>query len=594
MKKFLSVVLCIVLGVSVFAGCEESGTAVDETSSPSASDPAVTPEQNQQPVLVADGDIIKSLNLSNVGPEVKDTALDIMNVEDGAKTIYVKDYNAKGDGVTDDRQAILKAVSALKKLPKGSTLEFEANKTYYCGNKGTALSFASVKNYIVKGSNTTILIEAPAQFLAVQNCENFVLQGFNFNYKTKPFAYTVSVHEVTNTKKEYSIVATMDRSLGIDSKYTISDKYQINPIEFFGLLNREDGRWHMSVKSIEPVDAAAYKYKIYFNSTTAFHPIDDSLKYVKEMGMIVPMPEVGHLVEQACNVTGNTDIMMKDCNIWSACKFMFYIGNNEGKVIFDNVNVTPDPAEETFGKLKIVGWRDGFHCKENRAQLIWKDCTLEYVYDDMFNICCSVLKIKSIEGDKLNLVWPERNNGPYGYIKEGDTVEFYGTNSKYLGKSTVTSVSGDTITIKDNLEGLKKNVYVAVSSLAAPNSQIINCKIQGTIRFKTPMYIYNSDIHITRMWLAFEQFSVGIVEGPCLNGLLFSNCRFTFDNQNDKYIEIFSANTAGAKAMEKGTMTQEEVFHIKNVVFFHCDIDENQIVCKNAEQYCDDVYKIIK
>ena len=579
MKKFLSFVLCAVMICSVFVGC-------NDTSKPSSTS-TIVPTATVEPTPVPDGDVISTMNLSNVGPDLTDTAVELMEKEEGATTIYVKDYDAKGDGETSDRSAVRKAINDLKKLPAGSTLEFEANKTYYMGDKATAISISNLKNYIIKGDNTTILIDAPAQYLLVQACENIVLQGFNFNYKTKPYAFTKSVDKVTNGSKEYSIEVTLDRSLGIKKTYTASG------LEFFGVLNRDDGRYHMSIKKIEIIDADSYKYKIVFNKTSAFHPIDDSLNHVAEMGMIVPVPEIGHSVEQAFTILNNTNVTMKDCNVWSACKFMFFIKGNSGKIVFDNTNVTPDPAEETNGDIRIVGWRDGFHCKENRAQLVWKDCTLEWVYDDIFNICCSMLRVDDVNGDSIELVWPE-TNGQYGLIEKGDTVTFYSTGGELLGTSKVKSVKNDTIVIEDDISDIKKNVWVAVESLSAPNSQILNCNIKGTLRFRTPMYIYNSDIHVTRMWLAFEIAGGKYLEGPCPHDILFSNCNFTFDNTNDKYIEIFSSSTSAEKKLKNGTMTQDEAFHVNNIVFFHCELDETQIELSNSELYCDDVYSIIK
>ena len=438
-----------------------------------------------------------------------------------------------------------------------------------------------MENYIIKGNNTTILIDAPMYYLAMNNCKNIAIQGLNFNYNTKPYAYSTEIGETTKTRGSATAVVTLDRSLNIEGTYTAPSA------EFFALVAREDGRYHMSISSIEVIDADAYKYKITFNNT--FGNITDRVDMLSQYGIIVPMPDVGHTVAHGFEILNNTDVLFENCNVWSTCKFSFLIKQNEGKVIFNNLNLTPDP-NETQGNTGIVGWRDGFHCKENRAQLIWKDCTLEDVYDDMFNISCSMLTVKSVKSGKINLSWPE-TNGAYNMIKEGDTVSFYDTETGInIGTTTVKTVSGDTITLEEDLEGIDKGVYVAVNSLAAPNSQIINCKIKGTLRFRTPMYIVDSDIHCTRMWLAFESTGAGFLEGPIAENILFSNCNFTFDNDEEQCIEIFSSGgTAIAKSVEDGTLSQDDIYHINNIVFRNCEIDTDRILYDDVEAYCDDV-----
>lgn len=497
-------------------------------------------------------------------------------------TLFVEDYGAKGDGIKNDRDAISKAIDALKEAPEGSSLVFGKEKTYYCGSEDAGIWMVGIKDRSVKGDNTTITVDAPSKFFEVVHCEDFILQGFNYTYRKKPFAFSVSVEEID--PENLAAVMTLDRSL------EISDTYVAPTVEFFSLVARPDGRYHMSISTIDVVDEKAFKYKFTFNKT--FVEIEKRIGMLPEFGMIVPMPHVGHLVELACTSLCNKNVTFKDSNLYSSCKFMFFLRGNEETVVFDNFNVLPDTQDNPNNTL-IASWRDGFHCKENRAKLIWKNCNLSGMFDDVFNISCSMLRVLKTEGEgknqKISFRWPE-TNGPYGFICVGDEISFYHREAgRFYGKGKVVWVEGDTVMLDREIKGLQPEFQACVNTLAAPYSEVINCNIQGTIRFRTPVIVKDCNIHCNRMWLAFERDGF---EGPLAENQLFENCNFTFDSDSEPFIEIYSGNPMKEEVVS-GKLSENDIYRIKNIVFKNCRLDENAVTVGDVDALFEDSVRFI-
>ena len=78
------------------------------------------------------------------------------------KVFNVKDYGAVGDGVTDDYNAVKKALDEAIAYEGNKIVQFEKDATYLMATRPknkNALDIQNAKNLAVQGENTTIVID---------------------------------------------------------------------------------------------------------------------------------------------------------------------------------------------------------------------------------------------------------------------------------------------------------------------------------------------------------------------------------------------------------------------------------------------------
>lgn len=481
------------------------------------------------------------------------------------KTIYVKDFGAKGDGIANDSSAIRKAITVLRHLPKGSTLVFEPNTTYYVSSGKYAVDLRELHGVNICGDNTTILVKPIMSLCRIKDCSNITVKGLTFDYKTKPYA----IADVTNVFRDGVIRIKTNKSLNIRGTYK-------QPVpDYFGLVDRDDGRYHVGITTYKVVNHEQNIYDVKCNNI--FAQRDKRIKMMKDekYRFIVPMPHVGQVIEQAITMVCNENVSMIDCNICCAAKFMFYIKANRGFIFFKNVNVEPAQGDSD---MPIVGWRDGFYCRDNRAKLVLEDCKVDLLCDDILNISASVLQVQQVNDGLISLYRQEKGL-PYDGVEIGDEITFFNVDTgEMLGKSIISSVdvydAHIDVRLETEIAGICSlpSCKAVVNNLASPNSVIRNCNFRGTFRFRAPLYVKESTIHITRMWIDAEIPT----EGPIANNILFSNCALSFDDDMNKYIHVDSKNKKWKNA--------ENPYRVENIVFYNCDVRKDAVQYGEVEE----------
>lgn len=492
-------------------------------------------------------------------------------------TLYVKDFGAVGDGKTDDGKAIFNALMALWEVGKDAKLVFEPNKTYYYKDNGTAGAFTVVfsldecVNVHIEGNNTHIITEAPNRYIRTNYTTGCSITGFTFEYGKRSYLMAQNATEIDTS----ALTCVMEIGEGMAESYLglteIGQKVTVTTNGAvslpFGIIESAAGRMHMFLYQYELV--AKDKIKIYFikgaNEHTAFW-----MKNLSTMRLILPTPGVGHMVEHAFHFWCDRDFTFKDIKLYDSARFAIGVSCQEGVMTFDNVDIVPNPAlKGTFEEVDFTSWRDGWHCKENAAQIIWKNCEATGLQDDIFNVSCSVMWLKEVQAaNRINMYWNE-TGGTFNRLVPGERITIINTQTGEIVAETkisrIVKKSGseNIVTLTDSYANMPSGEHICVlfEDQVAPNSIIDNCHFVGTNRFRGPITVTNTTFIQQRMWIDI----IHGLEGPVPKDMLFKNCIFKFEDSKSKFVHLSAYNSN----------VGENSYHVKNIVFEDCVINEN-------------------
>ncbi len=464
--------------------------------------------------------------------------------------LLASDFGVVGDGVTDDGPAICRAVNAA--IEQQATLRFESGKTFRvltASNKASVftspLAFSGASGVTVDGGGSVFCFKPGINFFAINGSSNIRLCNMKFDLTESP--YLVGTVKGTNGN---TVTFTTDREPYVDSyNYSGATSFSIAYNE--GIQNRP----HRFITSMKKT--ASCEVEIVYR--------DGAPGYRQGDKVFIPNPGIGHVYSESVYIGYCGGAMtFENIEIWAASSFVFAIKDNECEMYFQNVDLVP--GEQNDREIKMVSWRDGYHCKDNRLPLHWDKCEADVLFDDVFNISGTLGYVTGVSNENrvtvTNYEFYTRGMMVGYNCRVGDVVDIYNpSKARFCGSATVREVIGNPngtvslvldygVALKDITEGC----VVGNRETCAPGSTITDCHFTGTFRFLRNLRVERTVFDLLLTWTKVE----GGVEGPLPGNIDYIDCTF-----NGGTLEI--GNT-GRKICDQ----------IKDIGFWNCTFNNTQ------------------
>ena len=579
-KRILSIMLSLVLVVALLAGCQTETNVKKPSSKPSntgstTSETLVVDDAVSQEETVTSSVIETTVpniipgNTTNVfEPTVSEEKESVCLQPEGKPlTLKVDDFGAKGDGKTDDAEAIYNAMMALTNSPRGSVLLFGANKTYFYKDNGAPVNsviyFSNNEDLTVKGDNTLILLGGQSNYYGdITGSKNITIEGLSFDYSEYKPAFAATVEKGNVNTDEGTAIVKIDREI-----YMSDGEVAVPRCNSFGAVPAPNNRYHMYLKKYEMIDAKKGLLKVYFDTTNGTTMSRLTNDFIYTYGFVLPSPYI-EKIERGFSVHENTNFTMRNVNIYSTSRHVFSLQWNEGNFLFENVNVVRAPYDQG---LSYTSWADCYHLIHNRAKYVWKNCKNEWNYDDVFNISSSTHYVSKVYSNKEFVMQPVNMVSAGDYPRVGETISIINTKTgAFIGRATVRSVistkSGyiSRIKVNEELPLLQEGTHIKcwVEDTVAPGSEFINCNFQGTFRARSDIKFTNCYFHNFRFFIGLDTIDN---EGPLSKNIIFRNCEFGGDN-----------------AWEIHGGKKKNGYKLQNIVFENCKNVSNQQMGSNV------------
>ncbi len=473
--------------------------------------------------------------------------------------VYARDYGAVGDGIHDDRDAILEAVDIAIASGVPARVELDSDKTYLIEPRHDAqafLLFENTKNITFDGKGSEILFaKAANSFLDIKSSTNIKITNVYVDYKEHVFTQgRVTLVDPENMRfrmiidEGYPLPPAQDwvENLYVTESYLsgwshgiIIDKTE-NRLKF----NKYDEVFTTEVYPVE--DGAEREYELIVKQ--GYRPnleqmeVDD--RYVlqtKFMYYDMGFTGLDGLLHGMVRIDGSGDISLENVTLYQTQWHSVNVGNCWGRIRLINFKTI------TRGNNLNCNNSDGIHYWQNRWGVIMDGCEMGANLDDQINCNGNTAYLRAVVSDS------EDDGYVYAidreiWAKSGDEIYFYDHQTReVLGTAFLKAskwVNGvNQLTLDRHIDGLKPGtasndtvtkVYsVDCSSKASiiRNSIFKNCRRNGMLVQSYSVMYENNYIENMGGGAVFAKSEVQRGAGPSPSYFTFRNNKMKFDGQ---------------------------------------------------------------
>ena len=326
----------------------------------------------------------------------------------GYNILNVKDFGAKGDGRTNDREAIMKAVQEAKSTGGGNKILFPSG-TYIVSVPEEArvsghIELSGLRNTIIEGQGEAELIfKTYRTGLRLEDCYNVKVNNLTIDYDPLPFTQGV----ITHVDYENDLV-----EIKIQEDFPLPDNDKFKKASFLrGTMNHpETGRLYQKgdwrVKNLKELGNRSFRFGLLSNYGFERKGLASDLK---EGHMFVMHARGTQNGGPAIFIYGSSYVTFNEVNVWASPIHIAILFYSNGLKFID-CQAMPKPGTERLTCANA----DGFHCRSNRKGPYIKNCTFFRINDDDTNIfgkMFSLAKVKSPTEIVLNCSARRIENG---------------------------------------------------------------------------------------------------------------------------------------------------------------------------------------
>lgn len=340
---------------------------------------------------------------------------------DNAPTLNVRELGAAGDGRQDDAPAFRRALAAAASQP-GTRILIPAGDYRLLPPAAPAprepaiLTLENLDRATLAGTGNPLLVMgAPQHGLAIANCRELTLRGFQIDYDPLPFTQGV-IAAGEPDGRGFSV--RIDPGYAEPDGGLFVDAGRMQAV----FLDPQTRRWDHRLAEVAYVERAERRPAGRFRLVT-------SNSYSNELAGSRFALSIRKRAE-ALRIGDSTNVLCEDLTVHSAPGCAFLSFKNDG-IVLRRCTVAPRPGTDRLFSTAA----DGFHCKLTRRPVL-EDCAFSGMADDAINTgsgpdrVCEQLSPTQLVVD------------PYYFLaRPGESVEFLSLdNGAILGEAQVTKV----------------------------------------------------------------------------------------------------------------------------------------------------------